>query len=119
MAWLSNNLAPHYVRATGTGFQIMTANLAAFVATLTYIDKEYTVGHAMTIAAAMGCIIIPLSYNVSRKPVAIANSAYSSIQRIENRKRSNGTRDHRLQEESEDRLGSSRHTNFRLTLYKK
>ena len=27
MGWLANNLAPHYVRATGTGFQIMIANL--------------------------------------------------------------------------------------------
>ncbi|KAK4502281.1 hypothetical protein PRZ48_005706 [Zasmidium cellare] len=41
MAWLSNNLAPHFVRATGTGYQIMIANFAAFIATFTYIDKEY------------------------------------------------------------------------------
>lgn len=26
MAWLSNNLSPHYVRATGTGFQVAFAN---------------------------------------------------------------------------------------------
>lgn len=32
MGWLSNNLHPHYVRATGTGYQIMIANLAAFIA---------------------------------------------------------------------------------------
>jgi hypothetical protein len=29
MGWLSNNLAPHYVRATGTGFQIMSELLLA------------------------------------------------------------------------------------------
>ena len=40
MGWLSNNLAPHYVRATGTGFQIMVANMAAFIATFTYLPKD-------------------------------------------------------------------------------
>lgn len=44
MGWLANNLAPHYVRATGTGFQIMIANCAAFIATFTYItDDAYVV----------------------------------------------------------------------------
>lgn len=40
MAWLSNNLSPHYVRATGTGFQVAFANCAAFVATFTYLSKD-------------------------------------------------------------------------------
>ncbi len=40
MGWLANNLAPHYVRATGTGFQIMIANYAAFIATFTYLEKD-------------------------------------------------------------------------------
>ena len=40
MAWLANNLAPHYVRATGTGFQIMIANCAAFIATFTYTESD-------------------------------------------------------------------------------
>jgi hypothetical protein len=40
MGWLANNLAPHYVRATGTGFQIMIANLAAFIATFTYLEND-------------------------------------------------------------------------------
>lgn len=40
MAWLANNLAPHYVRATGTGFQIMIANCAAFIATFTYTETQ-------------------------------------------------------------------------------
>lgn len=40
MGWLTNNLAPHYVRATGTGFQIMIANMAAFIATFTYLQKD-------------------------------------------------------------------------------
>jgi hypothetical protein len=40
MSWLVNNLAPHYVRATGTGFQICIANCAAFLATFTYVAKD-------------------------------------------------------------------------------
>lgn len=40
MAWLSNNLSPHYVRATGAGFQVALANCAAFVATFTYLAKD-------------------------------------------------------------------------------
>ena len=31
MSWLANNLAPHYVRATGAGFQIMIANMVSFL----------------------------------------------------------------------------------------
>jgi MFS family permease len=40
MGALSNNLAPHYTRATGTGAQIMVANTAAFIATFTYLTKD-------------------------------------------------------------------------------
>ena len=40
MGWLSNNVAPHYARATATGFQIAIANLAAFVATFTYLSED-------------------------------------------------------------------------------
>jgi MFS family permease len=40
MGWLTNNLDPHYVRATGTGFQIMIANMAAFIATFTYLQED-------------------------------------------------------------------------------
>jgi len=40
MGWLANNLAPHYVRATGTGFQIMFANTSAFIATFTYLQAD-------------------------------------------------------------------------------
>jgi MFS family permease len=40
MGWLANNTAPHYVRATATGFQIMVANMAAFIATFTYLQSD-------------------------------------------------------------------------------
>lgn len=35
LAWLSNNLAPHYARAAGNGYEIMIANCGAFIATFT------------------------------------------------------------------------------------
>jgi hypothetical protein len=37
---MSNNLAPHYVRATGVGFLIAFANCAAFPATFIYLSKD-------------------------------------------------------------------------------
>ena len=40
MGWLNNNLAPHYVRATGTGLQLAIANSAAFIATFSYLKKD-------------------------------------------------------------------------------
>ncbi|KAJ0384011.1 hypothetical protein COL922a_009272 [Colletotrichum nupharicola] len=40
MGWLSNNLAPHYVRATGVGLLIGLANMAAFPATFIYLQKN-------------------------------------------------------------------------------
>lgn len=40
IGWLSNNLAPHYVRATGIGAQLTIANCAAFVAVFIYLSKD-------------------------------------------------------------------------------
>lgn len=40
MSWLANNVYPHYVRATATGFQIGIANCAAFVATFSYLSRD-------------------------------------------------------------------------------
>lgn len=38
--WMSNNLAPHYVRATGLGALIAFANLAAFPASFIYRSQD-------------------------------------------------------------------------------
>lgn len=40
MGWLSNNTAPHYVRATSIGFLIAAANCAAFIATYSYLPGD-------------------------------------------------------------------------------
>ena len=37
---LTNNLAPHYVRATAGGLQVAIGNCAAFVATFTYLSTD-------------------------------------------------------------------------------
>lgn len=38
--WLANNLAPHYVRATGIGLQTGFASCAGFIATFTYLAQD-------------------------------------------------------------------------------
>ncbi|KAF9734008.1 hypothetical protein PMIN01_08351 [Paraphaeosphaeria minitans] len=66
MGWLSNNLAPHYVRAAGTGFEIMIANMAAFIATFTYLPEDaprYTTGHAINIGM-LGLALISIAGNI-------------------------------------------------------
>ncbi|KAF2446267.1 MFS general substrate transporter [Karstenula rhodostoma CBS 690.94] len=104
MGWLSNNLAPHYVRATGTGFQIMIANMAAFIATFTYLEKDaprYTTGHAINIGM-LGLALISIAGNIW-------------YCKWENRKRATGERDHRLRDEKEERLGY-RHPRFQYAI---
>ena len=104
MSWLSNNLAPHYVRATGTGFQIMFANLAAFIATFTYLQEDaprYITGHAINIG------VIGLAM--------ITTCVLMVYQRWENSLRDRGARDSRLSEEDPGHLGY-RHPAFRYTL---
>ncbi|KAJ4302852.1 hypothetical protein N0V90_001743 [Kalmusia sp. IMI 367209] len=104
MGWLTNNLAPHYVRATGTGFQIMIANMAAFIATFTYLPKDaprYITGHAINIGM-LGLALL----------LTAANIWYC---KWENQKRANGKRDHRLRETSEEMLGY-RHPRFQYTI---
>ncbi|OCL11192.1 MFS general substrate transporter [Glonium stellatum] len=104
MGWLANNLAPHYVRATGTGAQIMIANMAAFIATFTYLQKDaprYTTGHAINIG------VLCLSFILS-----ITTILYCTW---ENRKRATGKRDSRLAEGDEGMLGY-RHPKFKYTI---
>ena len=103
LAWLSNNLAPHYVKATGLGFQVAFGNCGAFVATFTYLPSaapRYISGHAINI----GAIGISLC-------LTVGIMAYI---RVENAARANGKRDYRLQEDNEDGLGY-RHPGFRYT----
>ncbi|KAI9762658.1 MAG: hypothetical protein M4579_000276 [Chaenotheca gracillima] len=100
MGWLSNNLAPHYVRATGTGFQVGIANCAAFIATFTYLPQDapkYVAGHSINIGVLALCLVLTL-----------ANMLYV---RVENAKRASGKRDFRLQ--GDESLLGYKHPNFR------
>ncbi|KAJ5153558.1 uncharacterized protein N7482_010036 [Penicillium canariense] len=104
MGWLSNNLAPHYVRATGIGFEIAFANCAAFIASFIYLSKDaprYFLGHSLSLAALVLCLITVCTQMI--------------YCRWENRKRERGDRDDRLQYDAEHLLGH-RHPAFRYTL---
>jgi MFS family permease len=104
LAWLSNNLAPNYVKATGLGFIVALGNCGAFVATFTYLKEDaplYTTGHAINIGAIGISLILTLG-----------NLAYI---RWENAARAAGKRDSRLQGSKENELGF-RHPGFRYTL---
>jgi hypothetical protein len=104
LAWLSNNLAPHYVKATGLGFIVAFGNCGAFVATWSYLPEDaplYITGHAINIGAIGLSLVLTL-----------VNMAYI---RWENAARASGKRDHRLQGSRENELGY-RHPGFRYTL---
>ncbi|KAK3049553.1 hypothetical protein LTR09_009221 [Extremus antarcticus] len=103
LAWLSNNLAPHYVRATGVGFQVAIGNCGAFVATFTYLSSDapnYTTGHSINLGAICLTLI-----------GVVANMLYI---RWENTAREAGKREYRLQQEGGE-LGY-RHPRFRYTM---
>ncbi|KAL8787727.1 MAG: hypothetical protein Q9213_002047 [Squamulea squamosa] len=104
MCWLANNLAPHYVRATGTGLQIAVANCAAFIATFTYLGKDksdYATGHFINV----GMLVLSLCLSTT-------NILYV---KWENRKREKGGRDYRLNGRDEGMLGYQ-HPSFRYTI---
>ncbi|TLD32803.1 hypothetical protein PspLS_00254 [Pyricularia sp. CBS 133598] len=104
MGWCSNNLAPHYVRATGVGVIISLANCSAFIGTFIYLSDHaprYILGHAIALGAL--CLTFVLTC------VLIA------YLRWENGKRERGERDDRLLQPDAHRLGH-RHPRFRYTL---
>ncbi|KAF2868256.1 MFS transporter-like protein [Massariosphaeria phaeospora] len=104
MGWVSNNLAPHYVRAVGVGVVISIANCSAFIGTFIYLQRDapkYTLGHSVNIGALVITFILA--------------SAQILYLRWENKKRDRGDRDGRLLEGDVSRLGH-RHPLFRYTL---
>ncbi|MCJ1303746.1 hypothetical protein MMC08_006556 [Hypocenomyce scalaris] len=104
MGWLANNLAPHYIRATGTGFQIGIANCAAFIATFVYLPQDaphYRVGHSINIGM-LGLSLILTTISIL-------------YVKWENGKRARGERDGCLALGDEGLLGH-RHPSFRYTI---
>lgn len=103
MGWLATNCAPHYVRATATGFQIMIANCAAFIATFTYLPGDaprYIAGHAINIGTLCLCLF-----------VTSTTMLYCTM---ENKKRERGDRDDRLA--GDQSLLGHRHPHFRYAI---
>ncbi|KAI7914558.1 hypothetical protein M0657_009419 [Pyricularia oryzae] len=104
MGWCSNNLAPHYVRATGVGVIISLANCSAFIGTFIYLSDHaprYILGHAI----ALGALCLTL----------VLTCVLVAYLRWENGKRERGERDDRLLQPDSHRLGH-RHPRFRYTL---
>ncbi|KAI1824845.1 MFS transporter-like protein [Xylaria intraflava] len=104
MGWLSNNMAPHFVRATGIGFLIAFANTSAFISTFIYLPKDapsYILGHSISLGALIICTIL------------VCLQVWYLW--WENRKRERGDRDDRLVQGEEHRLGH-RHPAFRYTI---
>ncbi|KAI9646177.1 hypothetical protein NHQ30_005617 [Ciborinia camelliae] len=104
MGWLANNTSPHYVRASASGLQIGLANIAAFIATFTYIAADaprYITGHAINLGTLGLCLVV--------------TSITMGYCKWENRMREKGLRDGRLLEGNTERLGH-RHPEFRYTV---
>jgi hypothetical protein len=113
--WLSNNLAPHFVRATGIGFLVAFANTSAFISTFIYLPKDkpdYVLGHSVN----LGALIL----------LFLTVCAQMTYLTWENRKRERGDRDARLFSDggsgsvgisvsAEERLGY-KHPSFRYTI---
>lgn len=106
LAWLSNNLAPHYTKATGVGFQVAIGNCGAFVATFTYLSEDapdYVVGHAINLAA-IGLTLVGVGLNML-------------YIRWENSARQAGKREYRFVEQREKGIELGyRHPEFRYTI---
>ncbi|KAF3356680.1 Spherulin-1A [Verticillium dahliae VDG1] len=87
LTWMTINARPHYVRAIALGFVLTVGNLAAFLASFTYIKTEapaYVRGHAINFGCLTGLLAIGII-----TPLWM---------RSENHKRDRGERDHRLDE---------------------
>lgn len=105
LTWLSNNLAPHYPRATGLGFITGAGQIGAIIATFTYFKSQfpaYTTGHSISLGA-IGLAVIGVS----------ANIIYI---KWENAARKAGKRDNRLRKVGEGRELGYRHPDFRYMI---
>lgn len=105
LTWLSNNLAPHYARATGLGFITAIGQLGAIVASFTYLERDqpdYTIGHSIS----LGAIVLALIG-------VAANMVYI---KWENAARKAGKRDNRLKEVRRGKELGYQHPEFRYTL---
>lgn len=80
LAWLSNNLAPHYTKATGLGFQVAIGNCGAFVATFTYLSSKQTDRYE----GGMNHLLLPVS-DTTLAFALLCSFAYSCRQTTKSR----------------------------------
>lgn len=94
VSWLMNNVGGHYKRAFASAAQIGWGNAGGIVASNIYITAEkpyYTTGYSVSIALLLFTGIMSTVMFVGLM--------------MENKKRAQGKRDHRLQEPDADNLG--------------
>ncbi|KAH7038306.1 major facilitator superfamily domain-containing protein [Microdochium trichocladiopsis] len=107
LAWLSNNVSGHWKRAFSSGIQVTVGNLAGVIGANIFLAAEsprYPTGYG----TALGMTWIG---------VAAASALFCGLL-VENRKRSRGKRDHRLEGRTEEELQNMGdwHPLFRFTL---
>ena len=105
-AWITNNLHPHYIRASGVAFLIGTATCGGFVATYSYVASDaprYITGNSIQMGMAAIYTIMSL--------------LLMWVNKRENKIRKTGGRNYRLTDGKipENELGF-RHPRFRMTL---
>lgn len=107
LAWLSNNVSGHWKRAFSSGIQVAIGNLAGLVSANIFLSREsptYTTGYG----TALGMTWLG---------AAAATVLFAGLL-VENRKRSQGKRDHHLEGRTQEELHNMGdwHPSFRFTL---
>lgn len=100
--WLTENLQPHYVRATGVSLSVAMGTCGGIIATFTYMDTGANVGNWIQLGM---CIF-----------TAICGGLLMWMNNAENKLRRNGGRDYRLCSTTCPEELGSRHPAFVLAL---
>ncbi|RFU24882.1 hypothetical protein B7463_g11452, partial [Scytalidium lignicola] len=101
-SWLTENLQPHYVRATGISLSVTMGTCGGIIATFTYMDTGSNVGNWVQLGM---CILS-----------AICAGFLMWKNNAENKLRQRGGRDYRLHNASSPEQLGSRHPAFVLSL---
>ncbi|CAR25445.1 allantoate permease family MFS transporter [Lachancea thermotolerans CBS 6340] len=80
VTWVSNNIAPHYKRATAIGLSQMFGNLAGAIAGQVYIKPPYVLGNSFSLgcvgfSSLLVALQIILFYRINERRAAILRGA--------------------------------------------
>lgn len=101
-SWLTENLQPHYVRATGISLSVTMGTCGGIIATFTYMNTGLNTGNWIQLGLSMFS--------------AICAGFLMWKNNSENKLRASGGRDYRLQSASSAEELGSRHPEFVLSL---